>query len=77
MHCDASVNQKIDGSIPRERFLSLEHAVWFHEPPRWDDWLLVCDRSPICHQSRALTHREIYTRAGALIASVTQEAFLS
>ena len=61
----------------RKRFLSLEHSIGFHQPPQWLDWLAVSSHSPICHRSRALTHRQIFTREGALLASVTQEAFLS
>jgi acyl-CoA thioesterase-2 len=77
VHSDLPVGQKLSDDFPRERFLSLEHAIWFHRPARWDDWLAVCSHSPISHASRALTQREIFTREGLLLASVSQEAFLS
>lgn len=77
VHSDNSVGRKIEGGYPRERFLSLDHSIWFHRPHRWTDWLAVCSRSPIAHQSRALTQREIFTRDGQLVATIVQEAFLS
>jgi acyl-CoA thioesterase-2 len=53
---------------------SLDHAVWFHQPARWDDWILVTTETPVSFAGRALMHRKIYRRDGAHVASVAQEA---
>lgn len=52
---------------------SLDHAIWFHYPPRFDDWLLYVNESPAAHSARALIHGRMYRRDGALVASVAQE----
>ena len=54
--------------------MSLDHAVWLHQPARWDDWLLVTTRSDIAADGRALTRREVYTQAGERVATIAQEA---
>lgn len=53
---------------------SLDHAIWWHYPPRFDGWLLYASHSPMAHAARALVLGSMYTRAGVLIASVAQEA---
>lgn len=55
---------------------SLDHAVWFHRMPRFDDWLLYATTSPAATGGRGLAHGAIYDRAGARIASVTQEGVI-
>ena len=52
---------------------SLDHAMWFHHPPRFDDWLLYVTDSPAAHNARALTWGHMYGRDGTLVASVAQE----
>ena len=52
---------------------SLDHAMWFHRPPRFDDWLLYVTDSPAAHNARALTWGHMYGRDGTLVASVAQE----
>jgi acyl-CoA thioesterase-2 len=53
---------------------SLDHAMWFHYPPRFDDWVLYTSDSPAAHSARALVFAGMYNRDGARIASVAQEA---
>ena len=55
---------------------SLDHSIWFHYPPRFDDWLLFTSESPVAHAARALIHGQIYRRDGVQIASVVQEALI-
>jgi acyl-CoA thioesterase II len=55
---------------------SLDHAMWFHRPFRADDWLLYAHDSPSGQGSRGFTRGSIYTRQGALVASVSQEGLL-
>jgi acyl-CoA thioesterase-2 len=55
---------------------SLDHAVWFHHPPRFDDWLLYTSYSPIAHAARALIHGAMYRRDRTHVLSVAQEGLV-
>lgn len=55
---------------------SLDHVVWFHHPPRFDDWLLFTSYSPIAQNARALILGQMHRRDGAQVASVAQEGLL-
>jgi len=55
---------------------SLDHALWFHYPPRFDDWLLFTSESPAAHNARALILGQMYTRDGVRVASVAQEGLV-
>jgi acyl-CoA thioesterase-2 len=55
---------------------SLDHAVWLHQPTRFDDWILYVSESPVAHGGRALLLGAMYRRDGARIASVAQEALV-
>lgn len=55
---------------------SLDHSVWFHHRPRYDDWLLYTSHSPIARAARALIYGELYTRDGVRMASVVQEGLV-
>lgn len=55
---------------------SLDHAMWFHEPPRWDDWLLYRSESNVGRNGRSLMTAAMYTREGRRVASVTQEGLI-
>jgi acyl-CoA thioesterase-2 len=52
---------------------SLDHALWFHRRFRADDWLLYAQDSPSSHGARSFCRGRVYTREGALVASVAQE----
>jgi acyl-CoA thioesterase-2 len=55
---------------------SLDHAMWWHRPARVDDWLLYVQESPTARGGRGLATGRIYTRDGALVASVAQEVMV-
>lgn len=55
---------------------SLDHAMWFHQAIRADEWLLLTQRSPVAGDGRGLAQGEFYTREGSLVASVVQEALV-
>ena len=55
---------------------SLDHAMWFHEPFRADDWWLYSQDSPRTGGNRGLAHGEIFTRDGRLAVSVVQEGLI-
>jgi len=52
---------------------SLDHAIWFHRPPRIDDWVLY-DIEAVAHRDdRVLTSGRILDADGRRVATVTQE----
>jgi len=55
---------------------SLDHAVWFHRPPRFDGWILFTSESPVAHAARALIFGQMYKQDGTRIASVVQEGLI-
>jgi acyl-CoA thioesterase-2 len=55
---------------------SLDHAMWFHRPFRFDDWLLFAQDSPSASGARGFNRGAIFTRDGTLIASVAQEGLI-
>ena len=59
-----------------ESAASLDHAMWFHHPPRWNGWLLYTSDSPAAHAARALILGQIYREDGTRIASVAQEGLI-
>jgi len=52
---------------------SLDHAMWFHEPVRIDDWVLAVGDGPVLKRSRVLGRMLFYDRRGRLVASAVQE----
>ncbi|HEY7806238.1 MAG TPA: acyl-CoA thioesterase II [Croceibacterium sp.] len=52
---------------------SLDHAIWFHEDARADDWLLYAMDSPWSGHARGLNFGRIFTRDGRVVASTAQE----
>jgi len=55
---------------------SLDHAMWFHQTPPLDDWLLYSMDSPWSGHARGFARGAIYSRNGDLVASVAQEGLL-
>lgn len=55
---------------------SLDHTIWFHHPPNFDDWLLYTSYTPIAHNARALILGQMHTRDGTQVASVAQEGLV-
>jgi acyl-CoA thioesterase-2 len=58
---------------PRVEQASLNHAMWFHRPFQADEWLFYAQTIPTLASGRALARGTVFTRDGALVASVTQE----
>ena len=58
---------------PRAQHASLDHSMWFHRRFRVDDWLLHAQVVSTVAAGRAFARGSVFTRDGALIASVTQE----
>lgn len=58
---------------PRVRIASLDHALWFHRPFRFDEWLLFDMVSPTAGGGRGFVEGRFFDREGRLVASVVQE----
>ncbi|QHL90145.1 acyl-CoA thioesterase II [Sphingomonas changnyeongensis] len=61
---------------PGVQTASLDHALWFHDDVRVDDWLLYAMDSPWGGRGRGFNRGKIFARDGRLIASVTQEGLM-
>jgi acyl-CoA thioesterase II len=55
---------------------SLDHAIWFHRPSKFNDWHLYAQKSPSAYGSRGFNLGEIYSIDGALVASTAQEGLM-
>ena len=55
---------------------SLDHAMWFHHPFDFNDWILFSQDSPSASQGRGLVRGQMFTRDGKLVASVAQECLM-
>lgn len=61
---------------PSFQIATIDHAMWFHRPFRFDDWLLYCVDSPSASNGRGLVRGQIYNREGVLVASSMQEGVI-
>ena len=52
---------------------SLDHSMWVHAPPRFDDWLLYHTLSPVAGNGRGLATGALFNSAGTCLATVAQE----
>ncbi|WP_371192975.1 acyl-CoA thioesterase domain-containing protein [Glaciecola sp. SC05] len=58
------------------RMATIDHAMWFHKPFKFDDWLLYEMESPFSGNSRALVQGKIYNKEGELVATSVQEGLM-
>jgi len=56
--------------------VSLDHAVWFHDDCRADEWLLYACDSPWAGRARGFNRGQIFTRDGRHVASTAQEGLI-
>lgn len=61
---------------PKMQVASLDHAMYFHRPFRFDDWLLYKIDSPSASGARGLVRGEFFDRQGRLVASTIQEGLI-
>ncbi|MEM6536020.1 MAG: acyl-CoA thioesterase II, partial [Pseudomonadota bacterium] len=55
---------------------SLDHAIWFHGPIKFDEWHLYTMDSPFSGGARSFNRGAIYSQDGRLVASVAQEGLM-
>ncbi|MCW2526926.1 MAG: putative acyl-CoA thioesterase [Pseudonocardiales bacterium] len=53
---------------------SLDHAMWFHRPPRLDDWVIINLVPTAISGGRGHYTGSVHDPAGRLVASLSQEA---
>jgi acyl-CoA thioesterase-2 len=63
-------------ATPGMQVASLDHAMWFHRPLRFDDWLLHVIESPSATGGRGLVRGGFFDRSGRLVASSAQEGLM-
>ncbi|MDO6445299.1 acyl-CoA thioesterase II [Colwellia sp. 1_MG-2023] len=61
---------------PNFQIATIDHAMWFHRPFRFDDWLLYVMESPTSIGGRGLVRGQIYNQAGDLVATTMQEGVI-
>ena len=61
---------------PNIKFVSLDHAMWFHNPIPPASWLLLEAKSLAMSNGRCLVQGFIYTEKGTLVASCMQEGLI-
>lgn len=61
---------------PGMQVASLDHAMWFHRPFRFDEWLLYSIDSPSASGARGLVRGQFFTADGRLVASCAQEGLI-
>jgi acyl-CoA thioesterase-2 len=55
---------------------TIDHAMWFHHPFDFDDWLLYSTESPFSGGGRGLVRGQFFDRSGRLVASTMQEGLM-
>ena len=58
------------------RTASLDHALWFHNEFRADEWLLHVVEASAIGGGRSLAHGSFYTREGKLVANTVQQGLM-
>jgi acyl-CoA thioesterase-2 len=67
----------VHDATPRNtQMASLDHALWFHQPFRADEWWLYDQWSPSAQGARGLALGRIFTRSGDLVATAAQEGLI-
>lgn len=61
---------------PGMQVASLDHAMWFHDDFRADDWLLHSMESPRAARGRGLVRGRVFSRDGKLVATSIQEGLI-
>ncbi len=54
----------------------ITHQLWFHQPLRIDDWLLLKQTSPVAVGGSAFGRGDVYTLDDRLVASYSQESMI-
>lgn len=55
---------------------SIDHAMWFHRPFTFNDWLLYDVESPAAISARGFATGQIFDIQGKMVASIAQEGLI-
>ena len=58
------------------RLATIDHAMWFHKPFRFDDWLLYEMESPFSGTGRGIVQGKVFDKQGVLVATTVQEGLM-
>jgi acyl-CoA thioesterase-2 len=58
------------------RMATIDHAMWFHHPFQFDEWLLYSTESPFSGGARGLVRGQFFNQNGLLVASTMQEGLM-
>ncbi len=72
-----ALERRLGDRFPSAQLSMVDHALWVHRTPSWNDWLLVRTRSAVGVAGRCLSEREIFTRDGQLMATAHWETVVS
>ncbi len=64
---------------PADKSLSLasiDHAMWFHQPFNFDEWLLYTSESTFSGGGRGFIRGQFFNQKGTLVATTTQEGLI-
>ena len=64
------------GMVKQLAAASLDHAIWFHAPPRADEWMLYVMECHWTGGARGLNRGQIFAADGTLVASTMQEGMI-
>lgn len=64
------------GTAGEVQMASLDHAVWFHDSFRADEWLLYEVYSPVASGARGLATGRFFRRDGTHVATTVQEGLV-
>jgi acyl-CoA thioesterase-2 len=67
---------RMGGGWGRTAGSRIDHAVWFHQPVRADEWFLYETDSPAASHGRALCFGQIWAVDGTHVATVTQQGLI-
>lgn len=56
--------------------VTMNHTVWFHQPVRFDEWMLYATSSPVAADSRGLSNGHFFRGDGQIVATVMQEGII-
>ncbi len=58
------------------RIATIDHAMWFHRPVQFNEWLLYAMESPSSGNARGIVRGQIFNQQGELVASTMQEGLM-
>ncbi|MCL1139028.1 acyl-CoA thioesterase II [Shewanella pneumatophori] len=61
---------------PGMRMATIDHAMWFHRPFDFSQWLLYSIESPNASGGRGFVKGQFFNQQGELVASATQEGLI-